>query len=147
MSDNAMTAREIIAALKLEPHPEGGWFRETWRAPAEDGVRAAGTAIYYLLDVGEVSHWHRVDAAEVWHWYAGGPLSLSLSPNGHDAEAHILGPEIAAGQRPQRIVPAGWWQSACSLGAFTLVGCTVSPGFEFSGFEMAPPDWRPTPRS
>ncbi|MEM7498196.1 MAG: cupin domain-containing protein [Pseudomonadota bacterium] len=142
----AMKARDIIAALELAPHPEGGWFRETWRAEAAAGERATGTAIYYLLDVGEVSHWHRVDAAEIWHWYAGGPLSLSLSPNGHDAEAHVLGPEIAAGQRPQRIVPPGWWQSACSLGAWTLVGCTVSPGFDFAGFEMAPPDWRPSPR-
>ncbi|MEL6209530.1 MAG: cupin domain-containing protein [Pseudomonadota bacterium] len=140
-------ARQIIDMLGLAPHPEGGWFRETWRAEAAEGERAAGTAIYYLLDAGEVSHWHRVDAAEIWHWYAGGPLSLSLSPNGHDAEAHVLGPELAAGQRPQLIVPPGWWQTSCSLGAYTLVGCTVSPGFEFAGFEMAPPDWRPTPRS
>ncbi|MEM9764495.1 MAG: cupin domain-containing protein [Pseudomonadota bacterium] len=140
-------ARQIIDMLGLEPHPEGGWFRETWRADAAEGERAAGTAIYYLLDAGEVSHWHRVDAAEIWHWYAGGPLSLSLSPNGHDAEAHVLGTELAAGQRPQLIVPPGWWQTSCSLGAYTLVGCTVSPGFEFAGFEMAPPDWRPTPRS
>ncbi|MEO0426092.1 MAG: cupin domain-containing protein [Pseudomonadota bacterium] len=140
-----LTAQEIIRVLDLAPHPEGGWFKETWRAPAAEGERAAGTAIYYLLDAGEVSHWHRVDAAEIWHWYAGGPLSLSLSPNGHDAEAHVLGPELAAGQRPQLTVPEGWWQTACSLGAYTLVGCTVSPGFEFSGFEMAPPDWRPVP--
>jgi predicted cupin superfamily sugar epimerase len=141
------TARQIIDALGLAPHPEGGWYRETWRAEAADGERAAGTAIYYLLEGGDFSHWHRVDAAEIWHFYAGGPLTLSLSPNGHDAEAHVLGPEIAAGQRPQLIVPPGWWQCAASLGAFTLVGCTVSPGFEFSGFEMAPPDWRPTPRA
>lgn len=140
------SAREIIEALGLEPHPEGGWYRETWRAEAPPGERAAGTAIYYLLEAGDVSHWHRVDAAEVWHWYAGGPLSLTVSPDGHDAESAILGPEIAAGQRPQRIVPAGWWQTATSLGAFTLVGCTVAPGFTFDGFEMAPPDWRPTPR-
>jgi hypothetical protein len=142
-----MTAREIIERLGLEPHPEGGWFRETWRAEAPPGERAAGTAIYYLLDVGEHSHWHRVDAAEVWHWYAGGPLSLTLSPDGHDAEAHVLGPEIAAGQRPQLVVPAGWWQTACSLGGWTLAGCTVAPGFDFAGFELAPPDWRPVPRS
>ncbi|MEM7212049.1 MAG: cupin domain-containing protein, partial [Pseudomonadota bacterium] len=92
------------------------------------------------------SHWHRVDATEIWHWYAGGPLSLTLSSNGHDAEAMLLGPELNARQRPQRIVPKGWWQTATSMGAWTLVGCTVSPGFEFSGFEMAPDDWRPTPR-
>lgn len=141
------TARQIIDALGLTPHPEGGWYRETWRAEAVEGERAAGTAIYYLLQAGEFSHWHRVDAAEVWHFYAGAPLALTVSPNGHDAEAWRLGPEIAAGQRPQLVVPAGWWQCATSLGAFTLVGCTVSPGFSFEGFEMAPPDWRPTPRA
>ncbi len=140
------TAREIIDALGLQPHPEGGWYRETWRAAAEPGARAAGTAIYYLLDAGEFSHWHRVDAAEIWHFYAGAPLALTLSPDGHDAEAHRLGSGLAAGQRPQIVVPAGWWQCATSLGAWTLVGCTVSPGFDFAGFEMAPPDWRPTPR-
>jgi predicted cupin superfamily sugar epimerase len=140
------TARQIIDALGLRPHPEGGWYRETWRAEAPPGARAAGTAIYYLLDAGEFSHWHRVDATEIWHFYAGAPLALTLSPDGHDAEAHRLGPEIAAGQRPQIVAPAGWWQCATSLGAWTLVGCTVSPGFEFSGFEMAPPDWRPIPR-
>ena len=142
-----MTARDIIKRLELAPHPEGGSYRETWRAEAGDGERAAGTAIYYLLEAGDVSHWHRVDATEIWHWYAGGPLSMTVSPNGHDAESFVLGPEIAAGQRPQRIVPPGWWQTATSLGAWTLVGCTVSPAFEFSGFEMAPPDWRPSPRN
>ncbi len=141
-----MNADEMIDRLELAPHPEGGWFRETWRAEAAPGDRASGTAIYYFLKAGEVSHWHRVDAAEIWHWYAGGPLSMTLSPNGHDAESFLLGPEIAIGQRPQRIVPAGWWQTATSVGAWTLVGCTVSPGFDFDGFEMAPPDWRPTPR-
>jgi len=138
--------RRIVESLGLQPHPEGGWYRETWRAEAGPGERAGGTAIYYLLGAGDHSHWHRVDATEIWHWYAGGPLSLTLSPNGHDAQAHLLGPEIAAGQRPQRIVPPGWWQTAVSMGAWTLAGCTVVPGFEFDGFEMAPPDWRPTPR-
>ena len=142
-----MSPGEIIRLLELQPHPEGGHFRETWRAPAPPGERAAGTAIYYLLQAGEFSHWHRVDAAETWHFYAGAPLSLTVSRNGHDAEAWRLGPEILAGQRPQLVVPAGWWQCATSLGAFTLVGCTVSPGFRFEGFEMAPPDWRPTPRT
>ncbi|MEL6793550.1 MAG: cupin domain-containing protein [Pseudomonadota bacterium] len=139
-------AREIIDLLGLEPHPEGGWYRETWRADAAAGERAAGTAIYYLLEAEQFSHWHRVDAAEVWLWHAGAPLALTLSPDGHDAEARLLGPELAQGQRPQAIVPANWWQTAASLGRFTLVSCTVSPGFEFDGFEMAPPDWRPTPR-
>ncbi|WP_316014910.1 cupin domain-containing protein [Roseobacter sp. HKCCA0434] len=141
-----MTADEIIALLDLAPHPEGGHYRETWRHDAEDGKRPAGTAIYFLLKAEEHSHWHRVDATEIWHWYAGAPLVLSMSPDGHDAEACILGPELASDQRPQRIVPEGWWQSAASLGAWTLVGCTVSPGFNFAGFELAPPDWRPTPR-
>ncbi|MEM8793389.1 MAG: cupin domain-containing protein [Pseudomonadota bacterium] len=140
-------ARDLIKTLDLQPHPEGGWYRETWRAEAEEGARASGTAIYYLLEAGDFSHWHRIDATEIWHWYAGGPLSLTLSPNGHDAEAMMLGPEVAAGQRPQRIVPAGWWQTATSMGAYSLVGCTVSPGFEFEGFEMAAPDWRPVPRT
>ncbi|MEL6584084.1 MAG: cupin domain-containing protein [Pseudomonadota bacterium] len=140
------SAAQIVEALGLAPHPEGGYYRETWRAEATEGERATGTAIYYLLDAGSFSHWHRVDADEIWHWYAGAPLVLSLSPNGHDASAHHLGPEIMAGQMPQIVVPAGHWQSATSLGEWTLVGCTVSPGFEFSGFEMAEPDWRPTPR-
>jgi hypothetical protein len=144
---SAASARAVIDALGLTPHPEGGWFRETWRAEAPEGARAAGTAIYYLLEAGDVSHWHRVDAAEVWCFHAGAPLSLTVSANGHDAEARLLGPEVLAGQRPQIVVPAGWWQCATSLGAWTLVTCAVSPGFTFDGFEMAPPDWRPTPRA
>ncbi len=141
-----MTAAEIIRRLQLEPHPEGGWYRETFRDVAEHDGRAASSAIYYLLDVGEVAEWHRVDAVEIWHWYAGAPLVLTLSPNGHDAAAHHLGPDLAAGQRPQLAVPEGHWQTATSLGAWTLVGCTVAPGFRFAGFELAPPGWRPTPR-
>ena len=141
------SAKEIIAALDLSPHPEGGWYRETWRAETEAENRATGTAIYYLLEAGDVSHWHKVDAVEIWHWYAGAPLSLTVSENGHDAQSALLGPELRTGQMPQRIVPAHWWQTATSMGGWTLVGCTVSPGFEFSGFEMAPPDWRPTPRT
>ncbi len=140
------TAREIVATLGLEPHPEGGWYRETWRAPAAEGERADGTAIYYLLEAHQFSHWHRVDAAEIWLWHLGAPLALTLSSDGHDAETRMLGPELAQGQRPQLVVPAGWWQTAASLGRFTLVSCTVSPGFEFAGFEMAPADWRPEPR-
>lgn len=140
-----LTAKDVIDRLALAPHPEGGWFRETWRGdPAADtGGRACGTAIYYLLAAGDFSHWHRVDAVEIWHWHAGAPLVLSVSENGRDAEARHLGGELLTGQSPQLIVPAGWWQSATSLGAWTLVGCTVSPGFDFAGFEMAPPEWRP----
>jgi len=138
-----MTADEIVRLLGLAPHPEGGWFRETWRAAAPEGTRAAGTAIYYLLAAGQVSRWHRVDAAEIWHWYGGGPLRLSLSADGHARRDSVLGPNLAAGQRPQVLVPAGDWQSAAPLGDWTLVGCTVSPGFEFTGFEMAPEGWEP----
>ncbi|MEM1199981.1 MAG: cupin domain-containing protein [Pseudomonadota bacterium] len=140
----AQLADEIIALLDLQPHPEGGHFRETWRAEAAEGERAAGTAIYFLLKAGEVSHWHRVDAAEIWHWYAGAPLELSIS-SGDDGkiEPQTLGPALGEDQRPQLIVPAEAWQSARSLGAWTLVGCTVSPGFEFEGFELAPDGWRP----
>ncbi|MCJ2006469.1 cupin domain-containing protein [Methylobacterium sp. J-059] len=141
-----MTAAGVIAALGLRPHPEGGHYRETFRDPRLVAGRSVGSAIYYLLDVGEVSAWHRVDAAEIWHWHAGAPLVLTVSPNGHDAAAHHLGPDLARGQRPQLVVPEGHWQTATSLGAWTLVGCTVSPAFDFAGFEMAPPDWRPTPR-
>ena len=147
MEINALNAREVIRLLDLKPHPEGGHFRETFRDPATDAAgRSVGTAIYYLLEAGEVSEWHRVDAAEIWHYYAGGPMVISISPNGHDASAQHLGPSLTSGQRPQIVVPTGHWQSATSLGAWTLVGCTVSPGFSFEGFEMAPPDWRPMPR-
>ncbi|GAB5470648.1 MAG: cupin domain-containing protein [Rhodospirillales bacterium] len=139
-------AAALIARLGMQPHPEGGHYVETYRSPAAEGERAAVTAIYFLLQVGEVSHWHRVDATEIWHWYAGAPLVLSISENGHDAAAFRLGPDFAAGQTPQVVVPVKAWQAAESLGAWTLVGCTVSPGFDFAGFELAPPDWRPTPR-
>ncbi|APF36027.1 cupin domain-containing protein [Chelatococcus daeguensis] len=143
----ALTAEAIVRLLDLKPHPEGGWFRETYRDPQPvEGGRAASTLIYYLLGPGGTSHWHRVDAAEVWHWYCGAPLVLTVSPDGHETEAHRLGADLAAGERPQCVVPAGWWQTATSLGAFTLVGCTVAPGFTFDGFEMAPAGWRPAPR-
>jgi hypothetical protein len=141
-----MTAAEIVRLLGLQPHPEGGHFAETWRHEPDGGGRGAGTAIYYLLEAGEVSHWHRVDATEIWHWYAGGPLALTVSPDGHDAWSVHLGGDLAAGQRPQAVVPANAWQTAESLGAWTLVGCTVAPAFDFAGFDLAPPDWRPTPR-
>ncbi|MBP1804490.1 cupin domain-containing protein [Rubellimicrobium aerolatum] len=135
-----MTADEIIAHLSLAPHPEGGWYRQTWAAEAGPGERPAGTAILFLLREGERSHWHRVDAAEIWHFHAGAPLVLSLADSEvGPARGILLGPEVLAGQSPQGIVPAGWWQAARSTGAWTLVGCTVSPGFRFEGFELAPP--------
>jgi predicted cupin superfamily sugar epimerase len=138
-----VTAQEIIAALGMVPHPEGGHFVETWRDAPVGGGRGTGTAIYYLLQAGERSHWHRVDAAEIWHWYAGAPLQLLISTDGAAVEERTLGNDLATGARPQILVPAGVWQSAASSGAWTLVGCTVSPAFEFAGFEMAPPGWRP----
>ncbi|MEM8663969.1 MAG: cupin domain-containing protein [Pseudomonadota bacterium] len=145
MGDAMTDAASIVAALGMKPHPEGGHFVETFR-DAPGGGRGHSTAIYYLLEAGDCSAWHRVDAAEVWHFYAGAPLALTLSPNGHDATAYRLGPDVLGGERPQVIVPAGHWQTAESLGRWTLVGCTVAPGFDFAGFEMAPADWRPTPR-
>jgi hypothetical protein len=138
-------AESTIESLGLQPHPEGGHYVETWRADALPDERPSGTAIYYLLRRGENSHWHRVDAAEIWHYYAGDPLALSIAPGSglESAERHVLGPDVTAGQRPQVIVPAGDWQAAESLGEWTLVGCTVSPGFRFEGFELAQPDWAP----
>jgi hypothetical protein len=140
-------AAAIIRTLGLQPHPEGGHYRETFRDAVRVGegatARGASTAIYYLLQAGEWSHWHRVDAAEVWHWYAGAPLELLISADGKDAETVVLGFNLAAGERPQGVVPAKAWQGARSLGHWTLVGCTVAPAFRFEGFEMAPPDWRP----
>ncbi|MBB2749845.1 UNVERIFIED_ORG: hypothetical protein GGI57_000511 [Rhizobium aethiopicum] len=138
-----MSPEDIIRALAMQPHPEGGWYAETFRDMA-GGERGHSTAIYYLLTRGQRSHWHRVhDAVEVWHYYAGAPLSLHRSEDGTASETLTLGTDLAAGERPQAIVPANWWQSAESLGDFTLVGCTVSPGFEFSSFEMASPGWTP----
>jgi len=137
------SAEDIIRLLGLAPHPEGGHFRETFRdAATVDGGRAASTAIYFLLRAGEVSRWHRVDAVEIWHWHAGAPLRLSLADAQGRAEVR-LGPDLAAGERPQAIVPARAWQQATSLGTWTLVGCTVAPGFEFAGFELAPPGFVP----
>ncbi len=139
------TSDEVVRLLRLDPHPEGGWYRETWRDAPEGGGRGAGTAIYYLLGAGEESRWHRVDATEIWHFYAGGTLELSLSADGSAVERRLLGADLAAGQRPQEVVPAGVWQSARPLGAWTLVGCTVSPAFELTGFELAPDGWHPGP--
>ena len=135
-------AAGIIRLLDLQPHPEGGFFRETFRDPAHaPGGRAASTLIYFLLEEGQPSAWHRVDATEIWHFYAGAPLELKTSQNGKETSAQRLGPDFFAGERPQFVVPAHYWQSAMSLGPWTLVGCSVAPGFEFSGFELAPPSW------
>ncbi len=139
-----MTADDIIATLGLLPHPEGGHYRETFRDSATDAHgRARSTAIYFLLKAGERSHWHRVDAVETWLFHAGSPLALSIAPDGGPITTLRLGADIAAGERPQGIVPAGHWQSAESLGAYTLVSCTVAPGFSFAGFELAPPGFVP----
>lgn len=137
-----MSLDDVIHALGLKRHPEGGFYAETHRIAAPNGQRSQGTAIYYALGKGDRSHWHRIDATEIWHFYAGAPLELSLSP-GHGVETHMLGPDLSTGQRPQVIVPIRHWQSARTTGEWTLVGCTVSPGFEFNGFELAPPDWKP----
>lgn len=136
-----MNAQDIITALGLSPHPEGGWYRQTFE-DEQSGDRAHSTAIYYLLQKGERSHWHRVDAAEVWHFYAGSPLALSIADDAA-SETMTLGPDVQNGDQPQIVVPAGRWQSAESLGDWTLVGCTVAPGFQFEGFEMAPNGWSP----
>jgi predicted cupin superfamily sugar epimerase len=137
------TAAEIIARLQLTPHPEGGHFRETFRDSRCDADgRSASTAIYFLLARGERSHWHRVDAAEVWHYYAGDTLTLQIADES-GARTVRLGPDLAAGEVPQAIVPARAWQAAESNGDWTLVGCTVAPGFEFAHFELAPRDWTP----
>jgi hypothetical protein len=133
-----MTADEIIAQLDLAPHPEGGHFRQTWVAEGEG--RPAGTCIYFLLCERERSHWHRVDAVEIWHFYADSPLILSLSDSlSGPRRDHLLGPDLANGQTPQIIVPAQHWQAAHAADGWALVGCTVSPGFQFSGFTLAEP--------
>lgn len=139
----SQTAAEIVDLLGLAPHPEGGHFRETFRDAAQPAGRAASTAIYFLLARGERSRWHRVDAVEVWHWYAGSPLRLEIAADGEAAHTIRLGPDLAVGERPQAVVPAGAWQAAETLGDWTLVGCTVAPGFLFDRFELAPPDFSP----
>jgi predicted cupin superfamily sugar epimerase len=139
----ALAARDVVRLLDLKPHPEGGHYRETWRADAALGERSAGTAIYYLLAEDEISHWHRIDADEIWHWHAGSALDLGLSHDGRHVDTHRLGPDLGQGERPQVIVPRFCWQTARSLGSWTLVSCTVSPAFAFEGFELAPQGWRP----
>jgi uncharacterized protein len=138
------TADEVIAALGLQPHPEGGHFVETFRDRKPGGERGSVTAIYFLLKSGEVSHWHRVDAIEIWNWYAGAPLMLRVAElEGTAPIEHLLGSNVVAGAMPQAVVQANAWQSARSLGDWTLVGCTVSPAFQFEGFELAPDGWEP----
>jgi len=138
-----LAAAEMIRLLDLKPHPEGGHYRQTFRdSKTVDGARSVSTAIYFLLARGERSHWHRVDAVEIWHWHAGAPLELEIATP-ERRERIVLGNDLAAGERPQGIVPARAWQAARSLGDWTLVGCTVAPGFEFATFELAPPSWEP----
>lgn len=143
LTDASLDPRALIGALGLQPHPEGGHYREIFRHIPADGGRGASTAIYYLLAPGERSRWHRVDADEAWHWYGGGALSLRLSAEGMGVETVHLGPDLASGQRPFAMVPRGWWQAAAPVDGWVLCGCTVAPAFEFSGFEMAAPDWEP----
>lgn len=138
------SAADIIARLDLKPHPEGGHYRETFRDSRVDASgRARSTAIYFLLARGERSHWHRIDAVEIWHYYAGSALTLKIADD--DGQwSFRLGPDVAAGEQPQAIVSPDTWQSAESTGDWTLVGCTVAPGFEFATFELAPKDWEPS---
>lgn len=142
-----MYAAEIIATLGMRRHPEGGWYVETFRdnpRGGPQGGRGNSTAIYFLLEHGDVSAWHRVkDAVEIWHFHAGSPVELRMHQEGGDVTSHRLGIDIASGERPQLVVPAGCWQTARSLGEWTLVGCTVAPGFEFAQFELAEPGWEP----
>ncbi|MBV9653676.1 MAG: cupin domain-containing protein [Acetobacteraceae bacterium] len=139
-----LAAAAVIEALRLQPHPEGGYYRETWRDQPGGGGRGAGTAILFLLAAGTRSHWHRVDASELWIWQAGASLALDRSASGSGADTVRLGPDLAAGEQLQALVRPGCWQAARSHGAWTLVTCVVAPAFSFSGFELAPPDWSPT---
>lgn len=138
-----LTAEDIVRLLDLAPHPEGGFYRETFRDAVTINGRAASTCIYFLLPQGVTSRWHRVDAVETWHWYAGAPLDLFIAVSEQTCAAHTLGPALEQGQRPQAVVPTSYWQQARSRGAWTLVGCTVAPGFTFDGFEIADPGFAP----
>ncbi len=138
-----MNGDRIIETLGMQPHPEGGHFVETWRGPEMPGGRSIATAIQFLLRAGERSHWHRIDADEIWLFHAGAPLRLAIADSGAPVVDHRLGRGLESGERAQVVVPAGAWQSAASEGEWTLVSCVVAPGFEFDGFELAPPDWSP----
>jgi predicted cupin superfamily sugar epimerase len=143
LRDAAAGAETVRRALDLEPHPEGGHYRETWRDAPAGGERGAGSAILFLLAAGEHSHWHRVDADELWLWQAGAPLALGIAPEGAAPVTHLLGPDLATGQALQVLVPRFCWQGAVSQGGWTLVSCVVAPAFHFAGFELAPPGWQP----
>lgn len=135
-----MEPGDIIKALDMQPHPEGGWYKETWRNSSQP--RSLGTAIYFLLEAHQHSHWHKVDADEMWHWYAGSPMELHQY-DGNEKSAEILGPELLQQQRPQLLVPKDNWQKSVPVGGWVLVGCTVVPGFVFEAFELAEPGWEP----
>lgn len=141
------SAEALIEQLQLAPHPEGGWYRETWRAPADASGRARGTAILFLLRSGEASHWHRVDADELWLWQGGDPLELGISvSDSGPVQTELLGSDVARGEALQALVPTGAWQAArpvTGAAGYALVSCVVVPGFEFDGFELAPPGWAP----
>ncbi|MCW3848639.1 cupin domain-containing protein [Sphingomonas sp. LB-2] len=136
-------ARALIAALGLAPHPEGGWYRETWRAAEGPGMRAGGTAIHFLLEAGQRSHWHRVDADELWLWHAGSPLEVLVEQENGAVQKSALGGDVAGGYQPQCLVPANRWQSTEAQAGWALVSCVVVPGFDFAGFELAAPGWSP----
>jgi uncharacterized protein len=141
---HSLSAVDVIRLLDLQPHPEGGHFRETFSDERQvEGGRAASTAIYFLLARGERSHWHRIDAVEVWHWHAGAPLALKIAQDAGPIECVTLGSDLGVGERPQAVVPSQAWQAAETLGEWTLIGCTVAPGFQFGGFELAPEGWEP----
>ena len=140
LAKDHMNPKDIIKSLNLQPHPEGGWYAETWRG--DEQPRATGTAIYFLLEAHQFSHWHRVDAVEIWHWYAGNPMELHIHEDGI-TRIEMLGPDITTTQHPQLIVPKCAWQKSIPLDGWVLVGCTVSPGFEFDGFEIAAKGWQP----
>lgn len=138
MPEPADEARNIVSMLGLAPHPEGGWYRETWRSSERIGERAIGTAIYFLLEAGQASQWHQVDADEFWLWHAGAPLELRLADaNGANAQSIALGPDVLTGEQPQVLIPAGCWQATTAHKGWALVSCFVAPGFEFAGFKLA----------
>jgi predicted cupin superfamily sugar epimerase len=139
----ARDAQQVIDAFGMVPHPEGGWYAETYRAPSAAGERSAVSTIYFLLKQGERSHWHIVDATEIWLWHAGSPVRLHVSADGRASDIVLLGSDIVAGERPQAVVPVGAWQAAESTDGWALVSCVVAPGFEFRGFTMAPEGWAP----
>ncbi len=145
MSATPFEVNEIIRRLDLEPHPEGGHFRRTWQHPESHDGRPLASSILYLLTIGQVSHWHRIDAVEQWHFYAGDPMLLEVSVDGRQIEEHLLGPDTRQGHHHQVIVPARAWQSASGTGVYSLVGCTVTPAFQFEHFELAADGWRPGP--